>query len=187
MPSLGKILHRRDKLTSAEDAEDAPAPPTPEFKLIRSDTHTQEIITPETDITSPSPGRDHRSPRRSFQLFGRSRASSTSSQSPSRRGRSLSTILHLDSRSRSNSRGSVNLPADLPHIDDGQGSSRQEREALWEKRATVLVQHNPQLGSSGEGTLGVEQARSRSSSQSHVVSDPDTDVGCMKSIVGGWS
>lgn len=180
MPSLGKILHRRDKPTSA-DAEDAPAPtPTPEFKLIRSDTHTQEIITPETDTTSPSPSRDHRSPRRSFQLFARSRASSTSSQSPSRRGRSLSTILHLDARSRSNSRGSVNLPADLPHIDDGQGSSRQEREALWEKRATVLVQHNPQFGSPGEGTLGVEQARPRSSSQSHVVSDANTDVGCMK-------
>ena len=178
MPSLRNILHKRDELT--EDA-----PPTPEFKLVRSDTHTQEIITPETDyITSPTQ-ETRSSPRRSFQLFNRSRAGSSSSQSP-RRERRLSNLLHLDSRSRSNSRDSANLPADLPQIEDDQGASKQEREAQWEKRATVLVQQNPQFGhsgSSGAGQseelvgLGVEQVRSRSSSQSRVVSDPDTDVG----------
>lgn len=70
----------------------------------------------------------------------------------------------------------MNLPADLPQIEDDQGASKQEREAEWEKRATVLVQRNPQFGHSEVG-LGVEQARSRSSSRSRVVSDPDTDVG----------
>ncbi|CAG7958825.1 unnamed protein product [Penicillium salamii] len=190
MPSLRNILHKRGELT---DAPNAPNPPTPEFKLIRSDTNTQEIITPETDY--PSDPRS--SPRRSFQLFNRSRASSSSqsqSQSP-RRERRLSNLLHLDSRSRSNSRDSVNLPADLPQIEDDQGASKQEREAEWEKRATVLVQRNPQFGHSGSsGTevgLGVEQARSRSSSRSRVVSDPDTDVGLVQVLYGlalrhGW-
>ncbi|CAG7922697.1 unnamed protein product [Penicillium olsonii] len=183
MPSLRNILHKRDELT--EDA-----PPTPEFKLVRSDTHTQEIITPETDyITSPTQ-ETRSSPRRSFQLFNRSRAGSSSSQSP-RRERRLSNLLHLDSRSRSNSRDSANLPADLPQIEDDQGASKQEREAQWEKRATVLVQQNPQFGhsgSSGAGQgeelvgLGVEQVRSRSSSQSRVVSDPDTDVDIQEAI-----
>lgn len=187
MPSLRNILHKRDELTEATEATEAPT--TPEFKLIRSDTHTQEIITapdPDADLLS-SPTQERSSPRRSFQLFNRSRAGSASSQSPPRRERRLSALLHLDSRSRSNSRDSVNLPADLPQIEDDQATSKQEREAQWEKRATVLVQRNPRFGYSGSSLpgqvdepvgLGVEQARSRSSSQSRVVSDPDTDVGC---------
>ncbi|CAG8029744.1 unnamed protein product [Penicillium salamii] len=177
MPSLRNILHKREELT-----EDAPNPPTPEFKLIRSDTNTQEIITPETD----NPPDTRSSPRRSFQLFNRSRASSSSPQPQSpRRERRLSNLLHLDSRSRSNSRDSVNLPADLPQIEDDQGASKQEREAEWEKRATVLVQRNPQFGHSEVG-LGVEQARSRSSSRSRVVSDPDTDVLYGLALRHGW-
>lgn len=187
MPSLRNILHKRDELT-----EPTEPPATPEFKLIRSDTHTQEIITTQdsdADLLSSPTQETRSSPRRSFQLFNRSsRAGSASSQSPPRRERRLSTLLHLDSRSRSNSRDSVNLPADLPQIEDDQGASKQEREAQWEKRATVLVQRNPQFGYSGSSLpgqveepvgLGVEQARSRSSSRSRVVSDPDTDVGCV--------
>jgi hypothetical protein len=193
MLSLRNILHKRDELTDNE----TPTPPTPEFKLIRTDTHTQEIITPPSDPTDgahlSSPTEESRpsfSPRRSFQLFNRtSRAGSASSGSPPRRERRLSKLLHLDSRSRSNSRdSSANIPADLPQIDDDQGATKQEREAQWEKRATVLVQKNPQFGHSGsslpgqvEESLGLglgEQASSRSSSQSCLVTDPDTDVGC---------
>jgi hypothetical protein len=198
MPSLRNILHKRDELTDNEN--ETPTPPTPEFKLIRSDTHTQEIITPPSDPTDgahlSSPTQESRPsfpPRRSFQLFNRtSRAGSASSQSPPRRERSLSNLLRLDSRSRSNSRdSSANIPADLPQIEDDQGATKQEREAQWEKRATVLVQGNPQFGHSGsslsgqgEESLGLglglgKQARSRSSSQSALVVDPDTDVGCV--------
>jgi hypothetical protein len=199
MPSLRNILHKRDDL-STEPSQNAPAiPPAPEFKLIRSDTHTQEIITPPSNPNGPTPylssptQDDPVSPRRSFQLFNRSpRRPSTSSQSPPRRERRLSNLLHLDHRSRSNSRdSSANIPADLPQIDDDHGASKQEREALWEKRATVLVQQNPQFahsgaslpGRQGEGEatlglgLGLEQARSRSSSQSRVGVDPNEDVG----------
>ncbi|KAJ5237966.1 hypothetical protein N7489_008057 [Penicillium chrysogenum] len=187
MPSLRNILHKRDDL-STEPSQNAPAiPPAPEFKLIRSDTHTQEIITPPSNPNDPTPylsspiQDDPVSPRRSFQLFNRSpRRPSTSSQSPPRRERRLSNLLHLDHRSRSNSRdSSANIPADLPQIDDDHGASKQEREALWEKRATVLVQQNPQFAHSG---LGLEQARSRSSSQSRVGVDPNEDINIQEAI-----
>ncbi|CAG8126230.1 unnamed protein product [Penicillium nalgiovense] len=204
MPSLRNILHKRDDLSN-EPSQNAPAiPPTPEFRLIRSDTHTQEIITPPSNPNDPTPylssptQDDPVSPRRSFQLFNRSpRRPSTSSQSPPRRERRLSNLLHLDHRSRSNSRdSSANIPADLPQIDDDHGASKQEREALWEKRATALVQQNPKFahsgaslpGRQGEGEatlglgLGMEQARSRSSSQSRVGVNPDEDINIQEAI-----
>jgi hypothetical protein len=209
MPSLRNILHKRDELSTPQTAQNAPptTPPPPEFKLIRSDTNTQEIITPPSFPDDPklylsSPQQDEtslspQSSRRSFQFFNRSsRANSASSQSspppppPPRRERRLSNLLHLDHRSRSNSRdSSANIPADLPQINDDQAASQQEREAQWEKRATVLVQGNPQFAISGsslsvqpaEGEsvgLGVglgPQTRSRSPSLS--VEDPNADVG----------
>ncbi|KAJ5124903.1 uncharacterized protein N7515_008728 [Penicillium bovifimosum] len=217
MPSLRNILHKRDELSTPQTAQNAPptTPPPPEFKLIRSDTHTQEIITPPSfpDDTKPylsSPQQDEtslspqsQSPRRSFQLFNRSsRANSTSSRSspplppPPRRERRLSNLLHLDHRSRSNSRdSSANIPADLPQINDDQAASQQEREAEWEKRATVLVQGNPQFamsgsslsGQSAEGGsvglgLGLEpQTKSRSPSLLSV-GDPNADINIQEAI-----
>ncbi|KAJ5966943.1 hypothetical protein N7501_003191 [Penicillium viridicatum] len=204
MPSLRNILNKRDDLSTTQPPQNAPSTPAPEFKLIRTDTHTQEIIIPPSNPNDPTPylssptQEEPTSPRRSFQLFNRSpRLSSTSSQSPPRRERRLSNLLHLDHRSRSNSRdSSANIPADLPQIDDDHGASKQEREALWEKRATVLVQQNPQFahsgsslpGRQGEGEaslglgLGLEQARPRSSSQSRVSLDPKEDINIQEAI-----
>jgi hypothetical protein len=201
MPSLRNILHKRDDLSTQTPQNEPGTPPAPEFKLIRSDTHTQEILIPpshpndQTQYLSSPTQEEPTSPRRSFQLFNRSpRPDSATSQSPPRRERRLSNLLHLGPRSRSNSRdssvSSANLPADLPQIDDDRSASNQEREALWEKRATVLVQRNPQFAQSGsslprqgEGEaslglgLGLEQARPRSSSQSRIGIDPNEDVG----------
>ncbi|KAJ5153800.1 Tetratricopeptide-like helical [Penicillium coprophilum] len=204
MPSLRNILHKRDDLSTTQTPQNAQATPiAPEFKLIRSDTNTQEIINlpshPDDEphyLSSPTQ-EEPSSPRRSFQLFHRSpKPASATSQSPPRRERRLSNLLHLDSRSRSNSRdSSANLPADLPQIDDDHSASNQEREALWEKRATVLVQRNPQFAQSGsslprqgEGEaslglgLGLEQPRSRSSSQSRVGIDPNEDINIQEAI-----
>ena len=206
MPSLRNILHKRDELSKEpEPKNDQPtAPQPPEFTLIRSDTHTQELLTPPADPTTPTLQEPDTntlspSPRRSFQLFTRSRNNSVSSPSPPRRERRLSNLLHLDHRSRSNSRdSSANIPADLPQILDDGGASKQEREAQWEKRATVLVQRNPQFGTSGselagsgswsedgeEGSLGLglgidkTGARSRGSSQSRISVGPSEDVSC---------
>ncbi|KAJ6009980.1 hypothetical protein N7499_004621 [Penicillium canescens] len=210
MPSLRNILHKRDELSKEpERKNDQPtAPQPPEFTLIRSDTHTQEFLTPPADPTTPTLQEPDTntlspSPRRSFQLFTRSRNNSVSSPSPPRRERRLSNLLHLDHRSRSNSRdSSANIPADLPQILDDGGASKQEREAQWEKRATVLVQRNPQFGTSGsdlagsgswnedgeEGSLGlglgIEKtgARSRGSSQSRISVGPSEDVNIQEAI-----
>lgn len=82
--------------------------------------------------------------------------------------------MHLDGRrSRSNSRNSsANIPADLPQILDEQGD-KDEREEQWERRATVLVQQNPQFGQlsprGSEGDLVGEKGKSRSSSKGDVV------------------
>lgn len=78
----------------------------------------------------------------------------------------------------------MNLPADLPQIDEDGGVDKQEQEAQWEKRATVLVQGNPQFSqlssprqSEGDLTLpGREKTWSRSSSRSQLVDSKDDDV-----------
>lgn len=41
----------------------------------------------------------------------------------------------------------MNIPADLPSINDG-GEDGEEKEAKWEERATILAKGNP-LGQSG--------------------------------------
>ncbi|OQD88639.1 hypothetical protein PENANT_c003G06740 [Penicillium antarcticum] len=214
MPSLRNILHKRDELSKGPQNDQTAAPPPPEFTLIRTDTHTQEILTAPADpdpttptLQEPDSNTLSPSPRRSFQLFTRSRNNSVSSPSPPRRERRLSNLLHLDHRSRSNSRdSSANIPADLPQILDDGGASKQEREAQWEKRATVLVQRNPQFGRSGselalagsgsgyedgdgdvgQGSLGLGiegfGARSRSSSQSRISVGPAEDVNIQEAI-----
>ncbi|KAJ5999975.1 hypothetical protein N7481_000384 [Penicillium waksmanii] len=151
------------------------SPPPPEITFLRSDTFGHEVITPpvypdhhdhhqnqnqnQTTLKSDDPPSTPTtsSPRRSFQLFRRSSSarslsnnnnpSPSSPSQPPRRERGLSNLLHLDHRSRSNSRdsSSANIPQDLPQIEDEQGDER-EQEAQWEKRATVLVQKNPHFG-----------------------------------------
>ncbi|CDM33040.1 hypothetical protein DTO013E5_5760 [Penicillium roqueforti] len=204
MPSLRNILHKHDDLSTTQTPRNAPANPAPELKLIRTDTHTREIIVPPSYPDDPTPypsspsQEEPTSPRRSFQFFNRSpRRPSVSSQSPPHRERHLSSFLHHH-RSRSNSRdSSANIPADLPQIEEDRGASKQEREALWEKRATVLVQHNPQFAHSGsslpvrqgegEASLGLGlgqggQVGSRSSSQSRVGVDPNQDINIQEAI-----
>lgn len=190
MPSLRNILHKRDELSTEKPSQNVPqsrpnSPPTPEITFVRSDTFGQEVITPPThhsefQPTSPiSPDQSRPSfstPRRSFSFLHRSpRSGSVSSPSPPRtRERRLSNLLHLDGRrSRSNSRNSsANIPADLPQILDEQGD-KDEREEQWERRATVLVQQNPQFGQlsprGSEGDLVGEKGKSRSSSKGDVV------------------
>jgi hypothetical protein len=198
MPSLRDILHKREDLTEKSSAsKSAPqnpplSPPPPEITFLRSDTFGQEVITPpahphdehtrNTSETPESPRLGSSNSRRSF-FFQRSNSSrSLSSPSPPRpRGeRRLSNLLHR--RSRSNSQeSSANIPEGLPQIEDEQGVDKQEREAQWEKRATVLVQRNPHFGQSpppsvGDLSLpGGGQGRSRSSSHSRL-GDQQDDV-----------
>lgn len=74
----------------------------------------------------------------------------------------------------------MHVPVDLPQIDDG----AQDREAQWEKRATVLVR-NPQFGAGsspglsgcGQGSLASNGSRGRSRSSSRgPIDDANGDV-----------
>ncbi|KAJ6015326.1 hypothetical protein N7540_009917 [Penicillium herquei] len=203
--------------TSSFTAPTPTSPPPPEITFLRSDTFGQEVITPPTHKDDPphlqpyspdlaesldSPRTSTNSSRRSFQLFTRNRSSrsdSLSSPSPPRpqRERRLSNLLHRDrdgKRGRSDSRdSSVNIPQDLPQIEDDESGDTQEREAQWEKRATVLVQRNPQFGLGLGSPLASEfdfsgihsgqqsRAHSRSSSQSHV-GDAQDDINIQEAI-----
>lgn len=203
---LKDILQKRDKIqeTSSEyDATpDEPSTlPVPQIKFIRSDTNSQEVINPpiydddeqsnarfyqsaKPDLEPEQPHGEESSSRRRLSLFRRSRSPSESSAatSPSRvRGeRRLSQLLHFDRASRNSSRSSVNIPSDLPQINHHEGDE-QDREAQWEKRATLLVQQT-QFGARGpspSASLGSLDSgvrpHSRGSSPGRV-NDPEGDV-----------
>ncbi|TDZ24208.1 Protein DSF2 [Colletotrichum orbiculare MAFF 240422] len=159
---LRDILKKKDHLdngdTSSQDAVDRLA--APEFKFIRSDTHSQEVIHPPTgplneehpsdQFLNPKDGNGNgQKPRRSLDVFfgNRSRSGSVSSQASSNSnqkngggggggggGRRLSERLHL-SRSPASSE---NVPQDLPEII----TTSEVDESQWEKRATMLASAN---------------------------------------------
>jgi len=127
-----------------------------------------------------------------------STAEKTSQQLPVRpRGeRRLSERLHLHRRSRSaNSiESSTNLPDDLPAApetigaapkgsaaeDAEQRDAEEQREAQWEKRATMLAMKNPLRDSQLDGTPSEKPDRSRSRSPS--ISDTAGDVNIQEAI-----
>lgn len=181
-----------------------PGPAVPEIRFVASDTNTSdEVITSPVifdeddydrrlDPSRPSSASSS-SPRKSMNFLRRSSHSPSnefsteattlaSPTSPTGRPRRLSQLLHLDrSGSRSPSPVSAHIPADLPQVDDGPGDA-QDREAQWEKRATVLVQ-NPKFmgglspsssfyGDQSGSSLG-SGTRSRSSSRGAVDSTGD--------------
>ncbi|RAK76396.1 tetratricopeptide repeat protein [Aspergillus fijiensis CBS 313.89] len=169
--------------------------------------------TTEQQLAAVSPPSSHH--RKSLNPFRRSRAPSQSSgvtSPPRARGEGrLSHLLHLDRGggsggsgggggwSRSSSSSSVNVPPDLPRIitsggkgdGDAAAAAREDVEAEWERRATVLVQRNPQFAAclsptgsttpTGFGMDGAVASRSRSSSCSRI-NDPDGDVNIQEAI-----
>ena len=150
--TLRDLLKKRDKVGEKEEPEPSGPAEAPEFTIIRSDTHRQEIISPPSfpsDLPAP------KSPPRDPDVAAgkrKSRLRSLSSNSRDSRGeKRLSNLLHMRSSSYG-SRSSTNVPQDLPNIDDGVVGA-EDREAQWEKRATALVQ----------GSAGLVQGMSPSS------------------------
>ncbi|KAF4154127.1 hypothetical protein CNMCM6936_003900 [Aspergillus lentulus] len=206
---LRDILHKKDKIndSGSQYPPDVPSNAVPEIKFIRSDTISHEVIDPsstggdvsehrgdhgQSDLLEPSRPSSS-THRRSLNIFSRSRSPSDSSEpaSPSRpRGEHrLSQLLHRDRGSRRASSSSVNVPSDLPQISDDK-VDEQEREAQWEKRATILAQQSPLAGSPAASlrsspnrleTNSAGGARSRSSSHSRI-NDPEGDVNIQEAI-----
>lgn len=143
--TLKDLLKKREK-TKADQKPTNPPPsgPSPaEFTFIRSTTNTQEIISPPSFVnekaseshTENSPNSKRRS------RFRASSNASTSSRNSNNSEKRLSR-LHIRSRSHASSTSSVNVPPNLPVIKDG-GDEGEDGEAMWEERATILAQTNP--------------------------------------------
>ncbi|OLN88641.1 hypothetical protein CCHL11_01695 [Colletotrichum chlorophyti] len=186
---LRDILKKKDHIDNGEstsqDAVNRLA--APEFKFIRSDTHTQEVIHPPTGPSSeeePEPKdqflnpKEGQKPRRSLDVFfgSRSRSASASSQASSTShknqgtGRRLSERLHF-SRSPASSE---NVPQDLPDIVTT--AEGEHNELQWEKRATILASANksrPATPSQDNVSRGAGRGRSPSAAVSSPAIDED--------------
>ncbi|KAK4170406.1 hypothetical protein QBC43DRAFT_306118 [Cladorrhinum sp. PSN259] len=144
----------KKKGSESEGSTHDPQPPsTPEFTIMRTDTHHAEVIhppgpdedtfeenhngaylRPDAD-KSPSGGK-----HRSLDVFRspRSRSTSVTSNQSSGGHRRLSERLHL-SRSPASSE---NVPQDLPDIIVPDNGDKEGTESQWEQRATILAREN---------------------------------------------
>lgn len=144
--TLKDILKKKDKIRddAALPIASPPADSTQEFKFLRSDTITQEVIRPPT-FASDEPPLPSNEDHHGFKRFSRLRSTSnvsTSSKSSSKSERRLSQRLHIRSGSRASSQGSINVPSDLPDIQDV-AVHTEDKQAQWEERATILAKGNP--------------------------------------------
>lgn len=192
MPFLD-ILKKKDK--HAENTAAAPEPPPdaaedfPVFTFMRTDTHTQEIISPPSfspvDSYPKGPfSKDNDESSQSRLSARHSRSPSASSHSSDKsRPRRLSQRLHL----RKADPSSPSVPDDLPDIaptageDGGAG-----KESLWEKRATILALKNGQemnRPTTPVGTMAdIEAFASMSRSPSRKASPGVADVNIQEAI-----
>ena len=191
--TLKDLLKKRDKIredvtpTHASNIPQSPAPP--EFTFMRTTTSTQEVITPpsiagDNDPVS-SPAKHNK--RSSFsRLRSSSNASTASTDQPSHSEKRLSARLHL--RSRTSSSSSIHVPSDLPTISDAAGGA-EEKEAQWEKRATILANANKRL--SQEEPVGKNLQRPGSSggqpAAARSISSAQGDVKSYEEVMRGWA
>jgi hypothetical protein len=147
------ILKKKEKIQN-----DVPAPEpqrnwadeAPVFTFLRTDTHTQEIISPPSfssaDSNKKGPfSRDDDNSSKERLSARHSRSPSASSQSSdkskTKSTKRLSHRLHL----RRSDPSSPNVPDDLPDIGPALDENGEPvRESLWEKRATILALKNGQ-------------------------------------------
>ncbi len=149
--TLKDILKKKERVKE-NVTPSAMSPPEPDptaagFTFYRSDTNTQELIKPPSftsEAPEPPPRKgDHRLSTHFSRLRSTSDASTHSAQSKTspKSEKRLSQRLHLN-RSRTPSASSVNVPTDLPEIQD-LAVQGEEKEAQWEERATMLAKGNP--------------------------------------------
>jgi hypothetical protein len=198
MPFLD-ILKRKDKIQ--EDEAPGPEPQrnwadeAPVFTFLRTDTHTQEIISPpsfsaDSDSNKQLPfSRDNDDTGKSRLSARHSRSPSASSQSSEKsKTKRLSQRLHL----RRSDPSSPNVPEDLPDIAPAVDENGEPaRESLWEKRATILAMRNGEERSVEErsrpttpvGTMAdVAAFANMSRSPSHRSSPGESDVNIQEAI-----
>ncbi len=149
--TLKDILKKKEKIkedvTRSVLSTPEPDPVAEGFTFLRSDTNTQELINPPSFTSEAPEPTPHKNEKRLSSHFSRLRsASDASARSAQSRAspkseKRLSQRLHL-TRSRTPSSSSVNVPTDLPDIQDV-AVEGEEKEAQWEERATMLAKGNP--------------------------------------------
>jgi hypothetical protein len=200
MPHLKELLKKKDRIDTDGAQRQQPPPALPqanEFTFVRTDTNTEEYIKPpsfadsDRDIFASAEPKSPSASRRSFSRFRKS-PSPGAAEVPSpgkekKEHKRLTERLHLH-RDRTASTSSVNLPSDLPDLADTytDASDRQDTEAKWEQRATILATKSPivpanQLTSDLDNlNLGSPGAHSPARAQSII--DPESDIDIQKAI-----
>ena len=137
--TLKDLLRKRDRAK----ADNSLLPARPDFTFVRSDTNTQEVLSPPSfeEATSLSLPKDKLNISERPSRFRSLSATSTATKSVKFERRHLSERLHLRSHSQGSNIYSQNIPANLPSIIDSRESG-EDREAQWEKRATILARGN---------------------------------------------
>ena len=143
------FLKKKDKHDVA-----SPTSPEPEFKIYRSDTNGQELISgpnfggdPNTDGAADARGGKlfKSRPRSTSNASGRS-VSSTNERPTSSKGGSSKRLSQRLGLRRDDTSDSV--PADLPEITtDTTEEGADGKESQWEKRATILARKNEETRS----------------------------------------
>ena len=166
---LRDILRKKEKVADG-DAQGPEAPgdvqqeddglESPVFTFMRSDTHTQEIISPPTfssvessELPSYAGGAHESRASRFFRGRERSSSQASAASSTSRASENLSTRspkskrlserLHLRRSEVSSSRVPIDLPEITAAVTGGEGEPA-AAESQWEKRATLLAKRNEQ-------------------------------------------
>lgn len=142
--TLRDILKKKERVQESTQRIIMTAPnDAPPFTIMRSDTNTQEIISPPTFHDEGVP-KSSAGPQthKHFSRFRSASNASASSQASDKSEKRLSQRLHLRSHSRNSSQSSVNVPDNLPEIQD-LAIQGEEEQAQWEKRATILAKGNP--------------------------------------------
>lgn len=195
--TLRDLLKKKDKIEERNVAQPQMVQPgnlepPPPFKIYRSDTNTEELISPpsfasEKDASAAGASNTPQSPP-SRSPLGRLSSLSRSSErgsSPQKEHKRLSQRLHL--KSRSSSTNSSNLPSNLPDIQDAYSprGDQEEKEAVWEERATILAASprptTPIASADGAAEmsqLSIDEHRGRPRS----ISDAQSDVNIQNAI-----
>lgn len=149
MPLRDHFKKKEKQEVSSTSAE--ALPPPPQFTFLRSDTHTEEVISlPDDPPNEPydrpasADGSSEGQRARLSRFTGRSRSQSTASNASRSSEASKSRDRPANSKPLSQRLGlrkeasSSAVPQDLPDIQDGQDGD----ENAWEQRATILAREN---------------------------------------------
>jgi hypothetical protein len=162
----------------AAAAEDVPA-----ITFVRTDTHTPEATEPPPSGSSTPDRIKTLSVKRLSRFRSPSTASLSSADSQGKKR--LSSLLHLR-RGSHDPTGSANIPTDLPDINDSHDGL--EKEAQWEKRATMLARSSTTAkrqpsGPKKPAVVEDQAVPNGRPSNERAISDANGDVG--SSVVRG--